>query len=79
MLPYQKQRLRALEEVEELVTLALAKMNKFPGMYVGDLREFRDIIGVKLKLEQLQRRISAGNRWEKARHERSSTRTNTEK
>lgn len=79
MLPYQKRKLQALAEVEDLVTLALAKMNKFPGMYIGDLRDLRDIVGIKLKLEQLQRRIVAGNKWEQRRHERPSTRTIAEK
>lgn len=73
MLPYKKRKLKALAEVEELVTLALAKMNKFGGMYIGDLRDLKEIVGIKLKLEQLQRRVAAGHRWEKARNERSST------
>ena len=77
MLPYQKRKLKALEEVDHLVTLALAKMNKFPGMYIGDLRDIRDMVGIKLKLEQVQRRIACGNKWEKMRYERSSTRTPT--
>lgn len=75
MLPYQKRKLQALAEVEYLVTLAVAKMNKFPGMYIGDLRDFRDIVRIKLKLEQLQRRIGNGNKWEQRRYERPSTRT----
>lgn len=74
MLPYQKRKLKALSEVEDLVTLALAKMNKFSGMYIGDLRDLRDIVGIKLKLEQLQKRIRGGHKWERQRHERSSTR-----
>lgn len=73
MLPYVKRKLKTLHEVEELVTLALAKMNKFPGMYVGDLRDLKDIISIKLKLELLQRRVAAGKKWEKSRYERSST------
>lgn len=77
MLPYQKKRLKALSEVEDLVTLALAKMNKFPSMYIGDLRDIRDVVRIKLKLEQVQRRIAGGHKWEKQKHERSSTRTIT--
>lgn len=73
MLPYKKRKLKALAEVEELVTLALAKMNKFSGMYIGDLRDLKEIVGIKLKLEQLQRRVVAGHKWEKSRNERSST------
>ena len=69
MLPYKKRKLKALAEVEELVTLALAKMNKFPGMYLGDLRDIRDVVKIKLKLEQVQRRVAAGNKWEKRKHE----------
>lgn len=76
MLPYKQRQLRALGEVEELVTLALAKMTKFPGMYLGDIRDVRDIIRVKLKLEDLQRKIKSGHKIEKNRYERSSTRTN---
>lgn len=76
MLPYKQRKLKALQEVEYHITMALAKMNKFSGLYIGDLRDLKDIVGVKLKLEQLQRRIVAGNRWETKRHERSSTRTN---
>lgn len=75
MLPYQKRKLKALSEVEHHITLALAKMNKFPGMYIGDLRDLRDIVGIKLKLEQLQRRVTNGHKWEKRRYERPSTRT----
>lgn len=77
MLPYQKKKLKALAEVEQLVTVALAKMNKFPGMYIGDLRDLRDIVRIKLKLEQLQKRIAGGHKWEKRKDERSSTRTPT--
>lgn len=79
MLPYQKRKLKALSEVEDLVTLALAKMNKFSGMYIGDLRDLRDIVRVKLKLEQLQKRIRGGHRWERQKYERSSTRAITKK
>ena len=77
MLPYQKKKLQALAEVEELVTMALAKMNKFPGMYLGDLRDIRDIVKIKLKLEQVQRRISGGHKWEKRKNERSRIRAIT--
>ncbi len=73
MLPYKQRKLKALGEVEYHVTLALAKMNRFSGMYIGDLRDLKDLVGVKLKLEQIQRKVSAGHKWEKARHERSST------
>lgn len=76
--PYQKKKLKALGEVEELVTLALAKLNRYAGgVYIGDLRELKDLVGVKLKLEQIQKRVAAGYRWEKLRHERPSPRTNT--
>ena len=75
MLPYKQKKLKALAEVEYHITMALAKMNKFSGLYIGDLRDLKDIVGVKLKLEQLQRRVAAGHRWEKSRNERSSTRT----
>lgn len=74
MLPYNQRKLKALGEVETLVTLALAKMNRFPGMYIGDLRDIRDIVRIKLKLEQVQRKIAGGHRWEKQKYERSSTR-----
>lgn len=73
MLPYQKKRLKALGEIEDLVTLALAKMNRYPGMYLGDLRDVRDIIKIKLKLEQVQRRIVNGRKWSE-RNERSGIR-----
>lgn len=69
MLPYKKRKLRALSEVEYHVTLALAKMNKFSGMYIGSLRDLKDLVGIKLKLEQLQRRVSAGYKWEESRDE----------
>jgi hypothetical protein len=74
MLPYNQRKLKALAEVETLVTLALAKMNRFPGMYLGDLRDIRDIVRIKLKLEQVQRKIAGAHRWEKQKYERSSTR-----
>ena len=73
VLPYKKRKLKALGEVEHHVTMALAKMNKFSGMYIGDLRELKDLVGIKLKLEQIQRRVSAGHRQEQRRNERSST------
>ncbi len=76
MTEYQQKKLKALGEVDSLVTLALAKMNKFSGMYIGDLRDIRDIIRIKLMLERVQKKIAQGNKWEKMRHERSSTRTN---
>ncbi len=53
--------------------MALGKMNRFSGMYIGDLRELKDLVGIKLKLEQMQRRVAAGHKWEKRRNERSST------
>ena len=77
LLPYNKRKLKALAEVDDLVTLALAKMNKFPGMYIGDLRDIRDIVRIKLILERVQKKIAQGNKWEKMRNERSSTRINT--
>ncbi len=74
MLPYQERKLKALGEVDSLVTLALAKMNKFSGMYIGDLRDIRDIIRIKLMLERVQKKIAQGNKWEKKKHERPSIR-----
>lgn len=74
MTEYQQKKLKALGEVEDLVTLALAKMNKFSGMYIGDLRDIRDIIRIKLMLERVQKKIASGNKWEKMRNERPSTR-----
>jgi hypothetical protein len=74
LLPYNKRKLKALAEVDDLVTLALAKMNKFPGMYIGDLRDIRDIVRIKLILERVQKKIAQGNKWEKMRNERPSTR-----
>jgi hypothetical protein len=76
MTEYQQKKLKALGEVDSLVTLALAKMNKFSGMYIGDLRDIRDIVRIKLMLERVQKKIASGNKWEKMRNERSSTRTN---
>jgi hypothetical protein len=73
MLPYKQRKLKALGEVEYHVTMALAKMNRFSGVYIGDLRELKDLVGIKLKLEQIQRRVAAGHKWEKKRNERSST------
>lgn len=69
MLPYKQRKLKALKEVDYHVTMALAKMNKFSGMYIGDLRDLKDLVGVKLKLEQMQRRVAAGHRWEQRRNE----------
>ena len=78
--PYQKKKLKALGEVDELVTRALAKLNCYAGgTYVGDLQELKDLVGIKLKLEQVQKRVNRGYAWEKTKYERSSTRTNTEK
>ena len=76
MTEYQQKKLKALGEVDSLVTLALAKMNKFSGMYIGDLRDIRDIVRIKLMLERVQKKIASGNKWEKMRHERPSIRTN---
>ena len=76
--PYTKRKLKALGEVDELLTLALAKLNRYAGgTYIGDLRELKDLVSVKLKLEQIQRRVARGYSWEKQKHERSSTRTNS--
>lgn len=72
--PYTKRKLKALAEVDELVTLAVAKLNRYAGgTYIGDLRELKDLVGVKLKLEQIQRRVAAGYSWESRKHERPST------
>lgn len=73
MLPYKQRKLKALGEVEYHVTMALAKMNRFNGVYIGELRELKDLVGIKLKLEQIQRKVAAGYKWEKRRNERSST------
>lgn len=73
--PYQKKKLQALGEVNHLVTLALAKLNKYSGSYIGDLIELKSLVGVKIKLEQIQRKIERGYEWETMRYERSSTRT----
>lgn len=68
--PYTKRKLKALGEVDELVTLALAKLNRYAGgTYIGDLRELKDLVAVKIKLGQIQRRVAAGYRSEKGRHE----------
>jgi hypothetical protein len=77
---YQKKKLKALGEVDELVTRALAKLNQFAGGgYVGDLRELKELVKIKIKLEQVQKRIAVGYTWENQIYERSSTRTYTEK
>lgn len=79
MLPYKKRKLKALGEVDELITKALAKLNRYAGgSYIGDLRELKDLVGLKLKLEQIQRRVHAGYLWESRENRenvRSSTRT----
>lgn len=68
--PYQKKKLKAIGEVSDLVTLALAKLNRYAGgTYVGSIRELKDLVGLKLKLEQVQRRVAAGYRSEKSKHE----------
>lgn len=75
---YSERKLKALKEVDELISLALAKFSNYAGgTYVGDLREFKDLVGVKIKLEQIQKRVSKGYAWEKDRYERSSTRAFT--
>ncbi len=70
MLSHEQRKLKALEEVEHHITIALAKINAYPGIYIGSLRELKDIIGLKLKLEQVQKRVYAGHRWEKRKSEK---------
>ena len=73
-IPYKKRKLKALKEVDEHVTLALAKLNRYAGgTYIGSLRELKDLVSIKLKLEQIQERVANGYKWESRKNERSST------
>ena len=67
---FQRKKIKALEEVDTHVTLALAKLNTYAGgAWTGSLRELKDLVGVKLKLEQIQRRVHTGTKWYKRRIE----------
>jgi hypothetical protein len=64
-------KLKTLQEIDDLLAKSLGKLNRIAGgAYIGSLRELKDLVGVKLKIEQIKRRISAGI----LHYERSSTR-----
>lgn len=69
---YREKQLKNLKEANELLDLVLGKFMNVN--YIGSLREFKDLVGIKLKLQQIIKRSEAGYRWEKGRYDRSSTR-----
>lgn len=70
---YKEKQLKNLKEANELLNLVLGKFMNVN--YIGSLRDFKDLVGVKLKLQQIVRRAEAGYRWEKGRYDRSSARS----
>ena len=66
---------KLLLEVEENLTIALAKLNRIVGgSYPGSIRELKDIISLKLKLESINKKIAAGVIYERSRT-RATTKT----
>lgn len=74
---YKEKQLKNLKEANEHLNLALGKFMNVN--YIGDIREFKNLVGVKLKLEQIIKRSEAGYRWEKGRYERSRSSTRSTK
>lgn len=49
-----KSKAQILSNVNEHLSIALAEFNKIAGgSYVGSLREFKDLVSVKIKLERI--------------------------
>lgn len=69
---YKEKQLKNLKEANELLDLVLGKFMNVN--YIGDIREFKNLVGIKLKLQQIIKRSKAGYRWEKGRYDRSSVR-----
>lgn len=72
---YTEKRLKNLKEANQLLSLVIGKF--MLANYIGSPREFKELVGIKLKLEQVIRRSEAGYNWEKKRYERSSTGSTT--
>lgn len=70
---YKEKQLKNLKEANELLSVVIGKFTL--ANYIGSLREFKDLVTIKLKLEQIIRKSEAGYNWEKRRYERSSTRS----
>lgn len=69
---YKEKQLKNLKEANELLNVVLGKFMNVN--YIGNLREFKELVGIKLKLQQIIKRAEAGYRWEKGRNDRSSIR-----
>jgi hypothetical protein len=52
-------KVKILNDVNNHLTIALAEFNKIVGgSYAGSLREFKDLVSVKIKLERIAERIN---------------------
>lgn len=63
-----EEKLRRLEHVAQHLDIAIGEFASITGAaYVGDLREFKRLVQVRLKLETILRRARAGLEWERKR------------
>jgi len=69
---YKEKQLKNLKEANELMSIVLGKFGL--ANYIGSLREYKELVGIKLKLEHILKRAEAGYNWEKHRHDRPRTR-----
>lgn len=69
---YKQKQLKNLKEANELLNVVLGKFMNVN--YIGSLREFKELVGIKLKLQQIIKRAEAAYHWEKGRNDRSSIR-----
>jgi hypothetical protein len=70
---YKEKQLKNLKEANELMSIILGKFSL--ANYVGSLREYKELVGIKLKLERVLKRAEAGYNWEKRRHDGPRTRS----
>lgn len=65
-LTYEQDKLRRLELVAQHLDRAMGEFGSIAGSsYVGSLREFHDLVRVRLKLETVIRRVRKGLDWER--------------
>jgi hypothetical protein len=69
---YKEKQLKNLKEANELMSVVLGKFGL--ANYIGSLREYKELVGIKLKLERVLKRAEAGYNWEKRRYDGPRTR-----
>lgn len=66
-----KTKIEVLEQVNKDLARALANLNVIAGGgYVGSLRELKQLVKVKLKVENILAKTQAGYNWERKRYDK---------